>query len=988
MARRHIIPSLRDVAIAVTTATVAMIAWEMVLEGTVHQWIFGRSSPLTPGERWLEVAAVALAVGVSVLSLGVFGARSKRAEESLELSKSRLQEALRIARLGHWEFDVAKATTWWSDETFELFGVPTENGAPGTEAFLGLLPPVDRPKMTAAVQNAIQEGASFRLEHGVIMPGKPDRTFVSEGEAIRDESGQIVRLAGTNQDITQRKASELALQEAHDKLELRVDQRTQELRATVETMIEGVITISDTGAIESFSPSAEGFFGYPAKEVIGQNVSILMADSDRLQHSNHLQRYLETGKAGIIGRGRELEGRRKDGTIFPIHLSVGEMNLPGARKFVGTVQDITERRRAEISLIASEANLRTITELSPVGIFRANGDGDVVHVNSRCKEILQTWDDERLIGNNWMGFVHPDDQARIESELLPGIERGEVLELEYRVAIDRDPPLWVISQATTELGPSGEVTGYIGSLTDISAQKAAEQVLGEREELFRAITENTSDFVVILDEDNKRTYVSPSTEAAAGMPKEQLLGVSAFEYIHEDSRQAFADAIERAKQKPGESQYLPEITVSMPGSSTTFREILITSMLHEPGVRGVVLNSRDITERKMLEKEADESRLRMSELRQRLDDALESFKDGFILFDADDRIVLANTAYHEDCKSISEYLTPGTRFEDFVHAMYASQDIVGEEFRIEEKVRERIEVHQNPELGPWIAPLADGRWILVNEYKTHDGGTALIRTEITDRILAEQEIVQAQKQAEAANQAKSQFLSSMSHELRTPMNAILGFSQLLQQDHTHPLHETHQSFVDEILRSGHHMMELINGVLDLAKIESGGISFELATCEPRPLIDICLKMVETSADEQGIAIKSRFPKEALSAVRVDDLRFKQAVLNLLSNAIKYNHPGGEVLLECVNNDNGNLHLSVSDTGNGIPEAMRDKVFEPFDRLGAESSDVPGTGIGLTVTKQLIEGMAGHVGFESTVGKGTTFWIDLPTVTENDMKAPN
>lgn len=164
MTRRHIIPLLRDVVIAVTTGVFVMFAWEMVLGDAVHQWLFNRDSPLTTSERWLEIAAVAIAIGISISFLGVFNARPKRAEENLRLSESRLQKALRIAQLGHWEFDVATATTWWSDETFELFGIPTGTDAPGAEAFLELLPPVDRPKMAAAIQKAVQEGVSFRLE--------------------------------------------------------------------------------------------------------------------------------------------------------------------------------------------------------------------------------------------------------------------------------------------------------------------------------------------------------------------------------------------------------------------------------------------------------------------------------------------------------------------------------------------------------------------------------------------------------------------------------------------------------------------------------------------------------------------------------------------------------------------------------------------------------------------------------------------------------
>jgi PAS domain S-box-containing protein len=265
-------------------------------------------------------------------------------------------------------------------------------------------------------------------------------------------------------------------------------------------------------------------------------------------------------------------------------------------------------------------------------------------------------------------------------------------------------------------------------------------------------------------------------------------------------------------------------------------------------------------------------------------------------------------------------------------------------------------------------------------------GVVINSRDISARKKAETDLTIAKNEAEAASMAKSQFLSSMSHELRTPMNAILGFSQLLDQDSVEPLSQRHQEFVDEILRSGHHMLELIGDVLDLAKIESDDISFDMEVQSPRPLIETCLTMIAASADQKGIDIQCQYPKCDLPLIKVDALRFKQALLNLLSNAVKYNRPDGRVTLECNSGANGIIHVSVSDNGPGIPEDLRDKVFEPFDRLGAEASDTPGTGIGLTVTKQLVELMGGSVGFESTVGEGTTFWINLPVASATPQPA--
>jgi signal transduction histidine kinase len=211
------------------------------------------------------------------------------------------------------------------------------------------------------------------------------------------------------------------------------------------------------------------------------------------------------------------------------------------------------------------------------------------------------------------------------------------------------------------------------------------------------------------------------------------------------------------------------------------------------------------------------------------------------------------------------------------------------------------------------------------------------------------------------------------------MNAILGYSQLLDQDAAGQLSKSHKQFVDEILRSGHHMLELINELLDLGRIENDDIPLEMKPCEPQSLVDNCVSMIMAVAEQSGISVQSRITSEGLPTVCVDSLRFRQAFLNLLSNAVKYGGEGSEVVVDCEARKSDAVRFSVTDNGPGISEDMRDRVVEPFERLGAENSSTPGTGIGLTVSKQLVERMGGNIGFESTVGEGTTFWIDVPTV---------
>lgn len=234
-------------------------------------------------------------------------------------------------------------------------------------------------------------------------------------------------------------------------------------------------------------------------------------------------------------------------------------------------------------------------------------------------------------------------------------------------------------------------------------------------------------------------------------------------------------------------------------------------------------------------------------------------------------------------------------------------------------------------------------------------------------------LVEARVEAETASQAKSEFLSSMSHELRTPMNAILGFSQLLEMEINDP---EKKQYVVEIMRAGDHLLELINEVLDLAKIESGKVDLMLEDIPCGKLSCESLALVHSLAQSHGIEVKQQNCESEKVMVHVDTTRFKQVLVNLLSNAIKYNQPGGEVSLNCEMPSPGRLRFSVTDTGVGLSEEQQQRLFNPFDRLGAETSGVDGTGIGLVISKRLIEGMGGKIGYESSLGKGSTFWVEV------------
>jgi PAS domain S-box-containing protein len=278
----------------------------------------------------------------------------------------------------------------------------------------------------------------------------------------------------------------------------------------------------------------------------------------------------------------------------------------------------------------------------------------------------------------------------------------------------------------------------------------------------------------------------------------------------------------------------------------------------------------------------------------------------------------------------------------------------------------------------FVTPLTDKQNEIV--------GIAAMALDITDKKHNELAIIKSKEEAEKANQAKSDFLSSMSHELRTPLNAILGFTQLLKYEKK--LTDKQQSHISEIGKAGSLLLELVNQILDLARIEKGHLQLSMEQVSLRDIFEECHAMVSPLTEQNNLSLD--FTTATNCYVIADYTRLKQVMLNLLSNAIKYNVINGSVSLKIKQKENGIVRICIIDTGKGISEELLPDVFQAFNRLNAVTS-IEGTGIGLSISKQLIEMMNGTIGVTSTINQGSEFWIELPgdiettTAVENHCK---
>lgn len=489
----------------------------------------------------------------------------------------------------------------------------------------------------------------------------------------------------------------------------------------------------------------------------------------------------------------------------------------------------------------------------------------------------------------------------------------------------------------------------------IAQRKKAQRDLAISEGHYRRLIENISDIITIVNRHGKITYTSPSVMKILGMTPQSVSGKSIRDLIHQDDVDDIniQTLYERHLGGPMEHRVLTS------EGNHKILESFIQKFKQDDDTDAYILNSRDVTLRKKAEEET-----------RKLQMVVEQSPSSVVITDIQGTI---------------EYVNPA--FEKITG--YCFIDVVGQNPRILQsgKTSETVfktlwEVISAGKIwhGEFINKKKNGEFyeenVLIIPIKNLAGN-------ITNFVAVKENITElkrAQIQAEGANRAKSNFLSRMSHELRTPLNAINGFSQLMLKSKKNPLNEKQQNMAQQISTAGNHLLQLINEVLDLARIESGEFALSLEMVDPQLAIDECLALIEPMALKRAVIVSDQ-NGSGLPMIRADFIRVKQVLLNLISNAVKYNDAGGTVDIQCSVDDPGFLRFVIVDDGFGIAEQKQKDMFTPFTRMVENPDEIEGTGIGMTISKQLVETMGGMIGFTSQIGIGSTFWFTIPLCTK-------
>ena len=736
-------------------------------------------------------------------------------------------------------------------------------------------------------------------------------------------------------------------------------------RDSISLTSEGYWQCALDGQLLEVNEAFCNILGYPAEELIGRRAPELASAESQKLHGLQTSQISTTDQ-----RSYEVEFVRKDGSLVQTQISATTIRdsrgeATGAFAFI---TDVSERKWAEKELAVKNVELDfqkfVLDEHAIVSI--SDVMGNISYVNDKFCEI-SGYSRAELIGQNHRVLKSGEHSGMFYEDLWGTITSGKTWHGEINNLTKKGTPYWVHASIVPFLDEEGKPFQYIAIRTDITEMKASEATLSESEKRFRAIVEGAGDAIYIHDRFGKIFDVNGVASQQVGYSRRELIGMSVAQLDAAIDFENLRETWDLGEVNPAEYPMTLE-TAHRRKDGTVFPiEVRISLIMSDEGILFVAM-VRDITVRK-------EAEQRVKESEETLSAAIENVPGGFVMFDKEGRLALFNSKFQLLYPALSDLLVHGVSDKEIVEAA-VDRGLYVEATRNPNAWREkriRMIEGNNFELED---QLNDGRWISVATKNMADGSRVSIHSDITT-------LKQAIENADNANRAKSEFLSFMSHELRTPMNSILGFGQLLSFDPDQPLSQDQQDSVNHIMKSGRHLLELIDEVLDLAKIEAGKIGISIEDVAPEEVIDECLAIVSTMAQDRGISISLGGKESALPVIRADRMRLKQTLLNLMSNGVKYNRVNGSLSIDFRQTAENRLRISVTDTGNGIPSDRQAELFKPFSRLGAENTEIEGTGIGLVICKNLIESMHGIIGLDSELGQGATFWIELPLTTIDD-----
>ncbi|MBI4331846.1 MAG: PAS domain S-box protein [Chloroflexi bacterium] len=911
-------------------------------------------------------------VAVIGVSRDITGPR--RMEEALRRSEAGLRLAQATAKIGSWELDPLTGARFWSEEMFRLLGLDPDAGPSTGDEGLERLHPDDRGVREEVLARVLRGGGPETFELRTDPALGPARTFTGRVTAVRDPGGRVTRLAGTLQDITERKLAEEALRESEDRF-----------RTLITASPDGISVTGANGLINYASPRVAQLFGYQdVSEIVGASPLDSVIPEDRERARLNIGKIL---RGDYIGHN-QYRLLRKDGTWFwgEINSAVIKDDKANPTGFIAIIRDITERKRIEKALEESEERYRRLYDEAPVGYISVSRNGSLLQANGRACEMCGYSVDE-LAGRRILDLFPETPETRATADALArGLSAGREWRGESQLLRKGGSPVWADVSIRPIADAAGEVVGAFAVLTDVTERKRAEQALRASEQNFRSSLEGSPLGIRIVNAAGDTLYANQASLDIYGY--DSLDELNATPVSRRYTPESYAAHVERSERRKRGEPVPASYEISIIRKDGGVRRLVASrTEIEWDGQPQFEVIYQDVTERRQAEAALKESEMLLEAI---LD---VSNKAGEVLVFNQDvggreaAIVFSNQALPRMTGYARDELQRMSLF-----------DIIGEGDRdaVKERYRRRLRGETLPGSIQFSAKRKDGTSVpteAVAGVTSYHGLPAVVAVwrDITGRKRAEEEMRESHRRLEAAQaqllatqrqviqqerlRALGLMASGIAHDFNNYLTGILGFSELLL------VAPGIRDDKDESLRCLKQIHDAAGGAADVVRRLR---QFYRPTDETEPFHPVHLDRLieevvslsrpkwEGQSQEQGIQIQVKTETAPVCEVMGVEADLREAFINLLFNAVDA-MPRGGVVTFCCRPADANLAVIISDTGAGMTPEVLDRCLEPFFTTKGEK----GTGLGLSLVHGIVQRHGGKLTIDSKVGEGTTVTMYLP-----------
>jgi PAS domain S-box-containing protein len=769
---------------------------------------------------------------------------------------------------------------------------------------------------------------------------------------FRGPDGALRGIFASSRDVTEQKKLEADLRESQNYN-----------RSLIEASADALITVDSNLTITDVNEQMVKLTGYARTQLVGSQFPDYFTDS-----ASAASGVRQTLAQGLV-TNYELTLRSRHNRLLQVSVnaSVFKDTEGRAKGVFASARDITEQKRLQERLRESQLYNRGLIEAAPDAIVTVDPDLVITDVNEQMVRLTGLPRDS-LLGSSFKDYFA--DPERAAAGVRRTLREGTINNYELVLLLQHGRRTLVSVNAAVFKDAEGKVAGIFAAARDVTEQKKTEEKLRESQNYNRGLIEASPDALVTVDPDLVITDLNEQMVRLTGYTKKYLIG-SRFPELFTDASRA-EHGVKKALEEGMVSNY-ELILRKRSGQKIPVSLNAGTAYDMAGNVRGVLAAARDITEQKKLEGQLRESQNYNRGLVESNIDALMTTDVLGIITDVNRQMEVLTGLSRDQLigTPFKKYFTDPNKAEEGIRTVLSENKVTDFELTISTPSGRSVDVSYN-----------------ATTFRDTEGrlkGVFAAARDVTEQNKLRQQIEQRNRELEIqnqrvqeANRLKSEFLANMSHELRTPLNSIIGFSEFLLSQGENGLNAEQREYLDDILNSGNHLLQLINDVLDLAKVEAGKMELSPELFSARRAVEEVCSVVKPLVEQKGIQLSAEVADE-IESVSLDPLRFKQVLFNLVSNAVKFTDSGGRVDITLAPQSEKMFLLRVTDSGIGIAREDIPRLFREFEQLDAgPGRRFQGSGLGLSLTKKLVELHGGTIDVSSEVGKGTVFTVLLPT----------